>query len=114
MDSFFHSKHAQETQSNPTTLLILKRELPGPEPHANPIYNAMSEKNTQYHGVNSQGNTYNTAGGTNSNVGSSYHYSNNDGSYYYKNDNGSTYYNNGGGYSRYTDASGNVHAKQSK
>ena len=40
----------------------------------------------------SQGNTYNTPGGTNSSDGSSYHYSNNDGSYYYANDNGSTYY----------------------
>ena len=39
-----------------------------------------------------QGNTYNTPGGTNSNDGSSYHYSNSDGSYYYANDNGSTYY----------------------
>ena len=39
-----------------------------------------------------QGNTYNTPGGTNSNGGSSYHYSNSNGSYYYANDNGSTYY----------------------
>ena len=30
-----------------------------------------------------QGNTYNTPGGTNSNGGSSYHYSNSNGSYYY-------------------------------
>ena len=51
---------------------------------------------------NDQGNTYNTAGGTNSNTGTSYHYSNSDGSYYYKNDNGSTYYNDGKGSSRYT------------
>ena len=42
------------------------------------------------HGVNSQGNTYNTPGGTNSSSGSSYHYSNSNGSYYYSNDNGST------------------------
>eukprot|EP00603_Paraphysomonas_imperforata_P001405 CAMPEP_0114432080 /NCGR_PEP_ID=MMETSP0103-20121206/10958_1 /TAXON_ID=37642 ORGANISM="Paraphysomonas imperforata, Strain PA2" /NCGR_SAMPLE_ID=MMETSP0103 /ASSEMBLY_ACC=CAM_ASM_000201 /LENGTH=117 /DNA_ID=CAMNT_0001601719 /DNA_START=52 /DNA_END=406 /DNA_ORIENTATION=+ len=46
-------------------------------------------------GTNSQGNTYNTPGGTNSNQGSSYHYSNSNGSYYYANDNGSTYYNSG-------------------
>ena len=39
----------------------------------------------------SQGNTYDTPGGTNSSDGSSYHYSNNGGSYYYANDNGSTY-----------------------
>ena len=42
-------------------------------------------------GVNSQGNSYNTPGGSNSNS-SSYHYSNSNGSYYYANDNGSTYY----------------------
>jgi hypothetical protein len=36
----------------------------------------------------SQGNHYNTPGGTNSGTGSSYHYSNSNGSYYYKNDNG--------------------------
>lgn len=47
------------------------------------------------HGTNSQGNTYNTPGGTNSSGGSSYHYSNANGSYYYANDNGSTYYNPG-------------------
>merc|ERR1711935_1032299 len=47
---------------------------------------------TMPRGQNSQGNTYNTPGGTNSSDGSSYHYSNNDGSYYYANDNGSTYY----------------------
>ncbi len=46
-------------------------------------------------GVNSQGNSYNTPGGTNSSTGSSYHYSNSNGSYYYQNDNGSTYYNPG-------------------
>jgi hypothetical protein len=54
------------------------------------------------HGTNSQGNTYNTPGGTNSNESTSYHYSNQDGSYYYKNDNGSSYYNSGSGYSNYT------------
>ena len=43
-------------------------------------------------GTNSQGNSYNTPGGTNSSSGSSYHYSNSNGSYYYANDNGSTYY----------------------
>eukprot|EP00977_Amphora_coffeiformis_P018216 scaffold6306_cov135-Amphora_coffeaeformis.AAC.1 len=78
-------------------------------------------------GTNSQGNHYNTPGGSNSNGGSSYHctfaknrpwirriasrifhvarycsHSNSDGSYYYSNDNGSTYYNNGSGGSRYT------------
>lgn len=46
----------------------------------------------QGHGVNSQGNTYNTPGGTNTNSGQSYHYSNTNGSYYYRNDNSSTYY----------------------
>eukprot|EP00959_Pyramimonas_sp_CCMP1952_P116623 2437415-Pyramimonas_sp.AAC.1 len=35
-----------------------------------------------------QGNHYNTPGGTNSSGGSSYHYSNSNGSYYYANDNG--------------------------
>ena len=35
-----------------------------------------------------QGNHYSTPGGTNSNQGTSYHYSNSDGSYYYANDNG--------------------------
>ena len=34
----------------------------------------------QGHGTNSQGNTYNTPGGTNSSGGQSYHYSNSDGS----------------------------------
>ena len=37
-------------------------------------------------GVNSQGNSYNTPGGTNSNQGTSYHYSNTNGSYFYAND----------------------------
>ena len=37
-------------------------------------------------GVNSQGNSYNTPGGTNSNQGTSYHYSNTNGSYYYANE----------------------------
>jgi len=41
----------------------------------------------RYRGYNQRNNYYSTAGGTNSNVGSSYHYSNNDGSFYYKNDN---------------------------
>ena len=50
----------------------------------------------------SQGNHYNTPGGTNSNSGSSYHYSNQDGSYYYQNDNGSTYYSSPGGQGTYT------------
>ena len=53
-------------------------------------------------GTNSQGNRYNTAGGTNSNEGTSYHYSNKDGSYYYKNDNGSTYRDDGKGNTTYT------------
>lgn len=53
-------------------------------------------------GTNSQGNHYNTPGGTNSSSGNSYHYSNNDGSYYYQNDNGSTYHNSGNGSSTYT------------
>jgi hypothetical protein len=44
------------------------------------------------HGTNSQGNRYNTPGGTNSGGGNSYHYSNTNGSYYYRNDNNSTYY----------------------
>lgn len=57
-------------------------------------------------GTNSQGNHYNTPGGTNSNGGSSYHYSNSDGSYYYSNDNGSSYHNNGSGGSNYTAPSG--------
>lgn len=57
-------------------------------------------------GTNSQGNNYNTPGGTNSSGGSSYHYSNNNGSYYYANDNGSTYYNSGSGSSTYTSPSG--------
>ena len=47
-------------------------------------------------GTNTQGNNWNTAGGTNSNIGTSYHYSNTNGSYYYANDSGSTYYNNAG------------------
>ena len=47
------------------------------------------------HGTNSQGNSYNTPGGSNSSAGSSYHYSNSNSSYYYANDNGSTYYNPG-------------------
>ncbi len=36
-----------------------------------------------YSGTNSQGNSYNTPGGTNTSVGSAYHYSNSNGSYYY-------------------------------
>ena len=62
-------------------------------------------------GTNSQGNHYSTPGGTNSNGGSSYHYSNSDGSYYYANDNGSTYHNSGSGSSTYTSPSGNVSKK---
>mmetsp|Transcript_1935 Transcript_1935/g.2694 ORF Transcript_1935/g.2694 Transcript_1935/m.2694 type:complete len:95 (-) Transcript_1935:169-453(-) len=57
-------------------------------------------------GTNSQGNHYNTPGGTNSSGGSSYHYSNSNGSYYYSNDNGSTYYNSGSGSATYTSPSG--------
>ncbi|KAL7459187.1 hypothetical protein ACHAWC_011686 [Mediolabrus comicus] len=57
-------------------------------------------------GTNSQGNHYNTPGGTNSSGGSSYHYSNSNGSYYYSNDNGSTYYNSGRGSATYTSPSG--------
>eukprot|EP00542_Grammatophora_oceanica_P013820 CAMPEP_0194028266 /NCGR_PEP_ID=MMETSP0009_2-20130614/2285_1 /TAXON_ID=210454 /ORGANISM="Grammatophora oceanica, Strain CCMP 410" /LENGTH=77 /DNA_ID=CAMNT_0038667605 /DNA_START=43 /DNA_END=276 /DNA_ORIENTATION=+ len=59
-------------------------------------------------GYNSQGNHYNTPGGTNSAGGSSYHYSNSNGSYYYANDNGSTYYSSGSGSSTYTSPSGSV------
>eukprot|EP00561_Arcocellulus_cornucervis_P005474 CAMPEP_0185811614 /NCGR_PEP_ID=MMETSP1322-20130828/8327_1 /TAXON_ID=265543 /ORGANISM="Minutocellus polymorphus, Strain RCC2270" /LENGTH=74 /DNA_ID=CAMNT_0028508081 /DNA_START=39 /DNA_END=263 /DNA_ORIENTATION=+ len=59
-------------------------------------------------GNNSQGNHYNTPGGTNSSSGSSYHYSNTNGSYYYSNDNGSTYYNSGQGSSTYTSPSGHT------
>ena len=59
-------------------------------------------------GYNSQGNAYNTPGGSNSNSGSSYHYSNSNGSYYYANDNGSTYYQPpSGGTPVYTPPSGN-------
>ena len=61
---------------------------------------------TMPHGTNLQGNTYNTAGGTNSNEGTSYHYSNTDGSYYYANDNGSTYYQPSSGTPTYTPPSG--------
>ncbi|KAL3781845.1 hypothetical protein ACHAWO_009211 [Cyclotella atomus] len=64
-------------------------------------------------GTNSQGNHYNTPGGSNSNQGDSYHYSNKNGSYYYKNDNGSTYYDNGKGSSTYTPPKESVN-KQSK
>eukprot|EP01038_Epipyxis_sp_PR26KG_P010911 gene10911-14649_t len=53
-------------------------------------------------GVNSQGNHYNTPGGSNANGSSSYHYSNSNGSYYYSNDNGSRYYNSGTGTAAYT------------
>ena len=35
-----------------------------------------------------QGNHYLTPGGSNGQVGESYHYNNRDGSYYYRNDNG--------------------------
>ena len=56
---------------------------------------------TSRSGHNSQGNKYNSAGGSN-HLSTSYHYSNRDGSYYYKNDNGSTYYNDGNGHSKYT------------
>ncbi|KAL3802365.1 hypothetical protein HJC23_007190 [Cyclotella cryptica] len=61
---------------------------------------------TKSSGYNSQGNHYNTPGGTNSSSGSSYHYSNSNGSYYYSNDNGSTYYNSGKGSATYTSSSG--------
>jgi hypothetical protein len=61
---------------------------------------------TMTKGTNSQGNNYSTPGGTNSNGGSSYHYSNSNGSYYYSNDNGSTYYNSGKGSATYTSSSG--------
>ena len=61
-----------------------------------------------------QGNTYNTPGGTNSQEGTSYHYSNTDGSYYYKNDNGSTYHDNGRGGSTYTSPSGARYTRGSK
>mmetsp|Transcript_18452 Transcript_18452/g.34203 ORF Transcript_18452/g.34203 Transcript_18452/m.34203 type:complete len:109 (-) Transcript_18452:142-468(-) len=66
-------------------------------------------------GTNSQGNNYNTPGGSNSSGGSSYHYSNSNGSYYYSNDNGSTYHNNGSGSSTYTAPSGHsTSSSQSK
>ena len=61
---------------------------------------------TMPHGVNSQGNSYSTPGGSNSNQGSSYHYSNSNGSYYYANDNGSTYYQSASGAATYTSPSG--------
>jgi hypothetical protein len=64
-------------------------------------------------GTNSQGNHYNTPGGTNSSGGSSYHYSNSNGSYYYANDNGSTYYNSGSGSSTYTSPSGSTTSSSS-
>ncbi|KAG7347471.1 hypothetical protein IV203_016176 [Nitzschia inconspicua] len=57
-------------------------------------------------GTNSQGNTWSTPGGTNSNGGTSYHYSNSNGSYYYANDNGSTYYKSSNGSSHYTPSGG--------
>ena len=66
------------------------------------------DRGGSYKGTNSYGNNYTTPGGTNSNDGSSYHYSNQDGSYYYQNDNGSTYYDSGKGYSQYTSPSGNT------
>ena len=69
-----------------------------------PVFHSMPKGS----GTNSQGNHYNTPGGTNSSGGSSYHYSNSNGSYYYANDNGSTYYNNGQGGSTYTSPSGHV------
>ena len=65
---------------------------------------------TSKSGTNSKGNDYNTAGGSNSNTGTSYHYSNSNGSYYYKNDNGSSYYNpgsSGKGNTTYTSSSSN-------
>ena len=46
------------------------------------------------------------ARGSNSNQGSSYHYSNSNGSYYYANDNGSTYYQSASGAATYTSPSG--------
>ena len=55
-----------------------------------------------FSGFNSKGNYYQTAGGTNSNTGSSFYYSNSNGSYYYKNDNGSSYYRDSYGNSSYT------------
>ena len=51
---------------------------------------------------NEQGNRYNTPGGTNTNQGNAYHYSNSNGSYYYKNDNGSTYYSDPSGKGTYS------------
>lgn len=65
-------------------------------------------------GYNSQGNHYNTPGGTNSSSGSAYHYSNSNGSYYYSNDNGSSYYNSGSGSSQYTAPSGGSQSSDSK
>jgi len=63
-------------------------------------------------GYNSQGNHYNTPGGTNSSGGSSYHYSNSDGSYYYANDNGSKYYSAPNGSSTYTAPSSSSGSKK--
>jgi len=66
-------------------------------------------------GYNSQGNHYNTPGGTNSSSsGSSYHYSNSNGSYYYSNDNGSSYYSAPNGSSTYTAPSSSVLVPKSK
>ncbi|KAL3781847.1 hypothetical protein ACHAWO_009213 [Cyclotella atomus] len=65
-------------------------------------------------GTNSQGNYYSTPGGTNSNGGSSYHYSNTNGSYYYSNDSGSTYYNSGRGSATYRAPNGYSHTYSTK
>lgn len=67
-------------------------------------------------GTNSQGNRYNTPGGTNTGGSgtNSYHYSNSNGSYYYSNDNGSTYYNSGNGSSTYTSPSGYSYTSSTK
>jgi len=69
-------------------------------------FDSQTTTNMPSSGTNSQGNRYNTPGGTNSSGGSSYHYSNSNGSYYYSNDNGSKYYNSGSGSATYTSPSG--------
>ena len=68
----------------------------------------------QISGTNSQGNSYNTPGGSNSSGGSSYHYSNTNGGYYYANDNGSTYYSSPSGTSTYTSPSGSTSTSSKK
>ena len=79
----YHHQHAARSELPGDPAPAPRPQRPRCEPSATP------EPRLQHC---SQGNTYNTPGGTNSSDGSSYHYSNNNGSYYYANDNGSTYY----------------------